>query len=118
MEVAQAAHITRLNAELKTIHDRMQRQIDEANNRADRMETGYNYYMAMQEAAKKHESVMECWQQLLVVIKLANDEAIPGLTEARKSGSPHMSHYYRSDAYLEQLDLFDDEPNFDDEPDQ
>lgn len=76
MEVAQAAHITRLSEQVK----KLQKEVANYRAQRDAYEKGYTYYMMLQDAAKKHPAVMDSLQQLLTMVRLTTEGEIKGLT--------------------------------------
>lgn len=70
MSDAQAKEITRLNEELTRMHTR----IDEYREGFESQRLGYDYYMMLQKAALSDENVMAIWNQLLLMVRLLDEE--------------------------------------------
>ena len=76
----QAAHITRLNKEVKRLGEENSRLLHE--NR--QLRPAHDYYMLIQKHAIADDTIMSAWQSFIATMSLVFEEEVPDLTAAPK----------------------------------
>lgn len=71
--------VTRLNGEIKKLHA----VCDDLRKQNDKLRVAHDYYMMLQDSAMADETIMDAFQNLMVLIRLSQEDDVPGLTIAR-----------------------------------